>query len=93
VQTVAMPAPLLFTPGGRLVGELPSNFPSDPPADLRVDFADWKRGLPFRIDLCVSSPGASGGQWLKPLHCLAEVARYAAGEDACGSPQRKHGHG
>jgi hypothetical protein len=92
-QTVVMPAPLLFSPEGRRVGELPSNFPSDPPAELRVEFADWKQGYPLRIDLCVSSPTASGDQWLKPLRYQADAGRYAAGEDASGLPQRKHCHG
>src|SRR5262249_40261983 len=33
-ETVVMPKPLLFTPKGRRVGELPVNFPTDPPAEL-----------------------------------------------------------
>jgi len=42
---------LLFTPEGEAIGSLPSAFPDDPPAELRVTFTDWKADFPQRIEL------------------------------------------
>jgi len=87
--TVAMPRPILFFPDGRAVGELPVNFPSDPPAELVVRFADWQRGLPHEIRLCVSSPTASGDSMLPPLRYQAATQHYAPATAA--GPARRPG--
>lgn len=75
-ETVAMPKPLLFNPQGKQLGELPVNFPSDPPAELLLHFDDWHKGLPYQIRLCVSSPTASGDQRLPPLRYSPATQRY-----------------
>lgn len=75
-ETVVMPRPLLFTPKGKRVGELPVNFPTDPPAELVLHFADWRKGFPYEIRLCVASPTASGDQALAPLRYLPATEHY-----------------
>jgi hypothetical protein len=75
-ETVAMPKPLLFNPRGRRVGELPVNFPSDPPAELVLRFTDWRKGFPHEVRLCVASPTASGDQALAPLRYQPAAQRY-----------------
>jgi len=75
-ETVDMPKPLLFTPKGKRVGELPVNFPTDPPADLVLHFADWRKGFPHEIRLCVASSTASGDQALAPLRYLPATEHY-----------------
>lgn len=75
-ETVAMPRPLLFTPKGKRVGELPVNFPTDPPAELVLHFTDWRKGFPYEIRLCVVSPTASGDQALAPLRYLPATQHY-----------------
>ena len=71
-----LPKPLLVNPTGARLGELPVNFPSDPPVELNIYFSDWRNGLPNRIDLCVVSPTASGNQRLLPLKFTQKVQRY-----------------
>ena len=92
-ETVAMPKPILFTPNGLAVAELPVNFPSDPPAELIVRFADWRRGLPREIRLCVSSPTASGDSVLPALRYQPATQRYApiTTADAARQPGDCHG--
>ena len=75
-ETVAMPKPLLFTPKGKQVGELPVNFPTDPPSELVLRFSDWRKGFPYEIRLCVASPTASGDQALSPLRYVPAAQRY-----------------
>jgi len=75
-ETAAMPKPLLFTPKGKQVGELPANFPTDPPAELVLHFSDWRKGFPYEIRLCVVSQTASGNQALPPLRYLPGSQRY-----------------
>jgi len=79
---VAMPAPLLMSPDGRVLGTLPANFPDDPPAALRLRFVDWRDGLPSEIRMCLSSPTPAGDQPLAPLRWQAATHRYEkAGAD------------
>ena len=87
-QTVAMPKPLLFTPAGKLVGELPSNFPSDPPAELIVRFTDWRQDFPNEIRLCVSSPTAAGDQALTPLRYDARTRQFNAATGAAAKTSK-----
>jgi hypothetical protein len=75
-ETVVMPRPLLFTPKGKQVGELPVNFPTDPPVELVLHFADWRNGFPYEINLCVASPTASGDQALSPLRYFTATQHY-----------------
>jgi len=84
-ETVAMPKPLLFTPKGKQVGELPVNFPTDPPSELVLFFADWRKGFPYEIRLCVASPAASGDQVLSPLRYVPAAQRYQQAAEEGGS--------
>ena len=77
--TVPMPKPLIFTTAGRNVGEIPMNYPDDPPHELVLTFKNWKDGLPHRIELTVKSPTASDGQELAPLNWDKATRKYAAG--------------
>jgi hypothetical protein len=63
----SFPLPLLFKPDGTRLGELPMNFPTDPPAELVLRFTHWRLALPQEITLCVASPTASGDQLISPL--------------------------
>lgn len=85
-QTIPMPKPLLFTPAGKLVGELPSNFPADPPAELIVRFTEWRQGFPNEIRLCVTSPTASGDQALTPLRY--DGTRFQAASGSAARPSK-----
>jgi hypothetical protein len=67
VPLVKLPSPLLFLPSGEVVGSLPYNFPDDPPAELRVTFADWQAGFPQRIDLYLTDPRAGGNRPLPSM--------------------------
>jgi hypothetical protein len=67
VSQVDMPHPLLFSPAGAVLGSLPYNFPDDPPAELRVTFAQWEDDFPQRIDLFLTDPRAAGSRSLPPL--------------------------
>jgi hypothetical protein len=66
-DTVAMPKPILFTPGGENVGTLPLNFPDDPPFALQVTFANWENRWPRRIEMFVKDPTVTGDHSLEPL--------------------------
>lgn len=67
VAQVQLPHALLFTPEGEAIGSLPSAFPDDPPAELRVTFTDWKADFPQRIELFETDPRASGNRALPDL--------------------------
>jgi hypothetical protein len=67
VAQVQLPHALLFTSEGEAIGSLPSAFPEDPPAELRVTFTDWKAGFPQRIELFETDPRASGNRALPEL--------------------------
>lgn len=73
---VSMPKPLLFFPGGKLVGIFPTNFPDDPPNELILTFKSWLHGFPQRIDLLVKSPTASGDQVLPSLVWSKAAGKY-----------------
>lgn len=92
-ETVSLPKPLLFTPGGKRIGELPLNFPDDPPVELVLDFVNWRHGLPQEIKLCVASPAASGDQALAPLKYRAATERYEQDRAAAPALRGKHCHG
>ena len=66
-ETVAMPKPLLRTPGGETVGALPLNFPDDPPFALQLTFGNWVEGWPRRIDMFVKDPTVTGDHAIEPL--------------------------
>jgi hypothetical protein len=76
VSAVKMPNPLLFLPSGEVVGSLPYNFPDDPPAELRVTFAQWERDFPERIELYLTDPRAGGDRSLPPLHWESSQQKY-----------------
>lgn len=65
--TVKMPRPLIVAADGSTVGELPYNYPDDPPFDLRVRFVAWSDGWPQRIELQLTDPTVSGNRALPPL--------------------------
>jgi hypothetical protein len=67
VPQVKLPSPLLFLPSGEIAGSLPYNFPDDPPAELRVTFANWQAGFPQRIDLFLTDPRAGGNRSLPSM--------------------------
>jgi hypothetical protein len=75
-ETIVMPKPLLFRPSGIQVGELPVNFPSDPPSELILYFTNWRWGLPHKIKLCVATTAASGNQNLPPLRYMPATRHY-----------------
>lgn len=75
-ETVAMPRPVLFSPAGRKLGELPANFPSDPPSELLIAFREWRHGMPQEIALCIRTPTASGDQALPSLRYSASIRQY-----------------
>lgn len=80
VHQVEMPSPLLFLPSGEVSGSLPYNFPDDPPAELRVTFAQWERGFPERIELYLTDPRAGGNRSLPPLVWDASQKRFVSKE-------------
>jgi hypothetical protein len=75
---VKMPKPLLYSRQRTIIGELPLNFPDDPPAELHVTFTDWHGGFPNLIKLHVQDPAAAGNRDLAPLHWDAAAQRYTA---------------
>ena len=85
---VTMPMPLLLAPDGRKLGELPMNFPSDPPEQLTLRFDHWSAGPPGDIFLCVLSPTVSGNRPLPSLHYLPAKQRYEADAKA-PAPKKK----
>jgi len=64
-ELVDQPKPLLLMPDGIRCGELPYSFPDDPPAEIQVRFLDWRSGFPWRIDIAVKDPTASGDRRLR----------------------------
>lgn len=74
--TAAMPRPMLFSPTGRKLGELPANFPADPPSELQIAFREWRGGMPQEIALCIRTPTASGDQALPSLKYSANLRQY-----------------
>ena len=76
-----MPNPLLLSPSGEARGSLPYNFPDDPPATLRVTFAEWRSDFPHRIDLYLSDPRASGNRALPALHWSSKEKKFASDQD------------
>jgi hypothetical protein len=91
--TVPMPNPLLMDGAGNQVGTLPVNFPTDPPAELQIEFSQWSGGLPRRIDLCVRSPTASGDQALSPLVYQEGSGRFERVTDSDHPQSRESCHG
>jgi hypothetical protein len=82
-----MPHPLLFTPDGRPLGELPTNFPSEESSSIALRFAQWKNGLPGEIHVCVKGPQPGGNYSMTPLR-LAASGRYEfAGDPSATSPR------
>jgi hypothetical protein len=75
---IKMPKPLLYSRQHTIIGELPLNFPDDPPAELHITFSDWHHGFPNLIKLHVLDPAAAGNRDLAPLHWDAAVQRYTA---------------
>jgi hypothetical protein len=67
VPLVKLPSPLLFLPSGEVAGSLPYNFPDDPPAELRVTFANWQADFPQRIDLFLTDARAGGNRSLPSM--------------------------
>jgi hypothetical protein len=92
-ETQAMPLPLLLGPGGERLGELPANFPTDPPAQLELRFLNWKAGLPNEIRLCVRSPTAAGDQPLSPLTYRSGLGRYEPAGPAPNASLKDDCHG
>ena len=45
-----IPLPVLLDASGQAIGKLPEGFPADLPGALQVTFADWRGGMPTRID-------------------------------------------
>lgn len=64
---VKFPKPILAGPDGMKFGELPMNFPRDPPRTLSVTFARWTGGFPHEIRLWVEDPTVVGDHSLRPL--------------------------
>jgi hypothetical protein len=80
VHQIKMPNPLLFLPSGEVSGSLPYNFPDDPPAELRVTFAQWEGGFPERIELYLADPRAASNRSLPPLIWDANEKKFASKE-------------
>ncbi len=64
---VKFPKPILVGPDGVVFGELPMNFPRDPPRTLTVTMARWSRGFPHEIRFWVEDPTVLGNHSLPPL--------------------------
>ena len=75
---IKMPKPLLYSLQHTVIGELPLNFPDDPPAELHIRFADWRNGFPNLIKLYVQDPAAAGNRDLAPMRWDAAARRYTA---------------
>jgi hypothetical protein len=75
---IKMPKPLLYSQQHTVIGELPLNFPDDPPAELHITFTDWHNGFPNLIKLHVQDPAAAGNRDLAPLRWDAAARRYTA---------------
>jgi hypothetical protein len=73
---VALPKPVLLTPQGKLVGQLPMSFPDDPPFELAVRFTAWQNNWPNRVDLFVKDPTVSGDRPLPSLAWDVSTARF-----------------
>jgi hypothetical protein len=66
-SNLEIPDPVISDTNGQLVGTLPEGFPVDPPGRLRVTFADWRSGFPWRIDLYEAGQSAVSPHPLPPL--------------------------
>lgn len=64
---VKFPKPILASPAGTKLGELPMDFPRDPPRTLDVTFARWVRGFPNEVRLSVEDPTVVGDHKLPAL--------------------------
>ena len=71
-----VPLPLLRDAAGTVVGSLPEGFPIDPPGILKVRFADWRRGVPQRIDLYQAGESALPPHPVPPLRWNGAARRY-----------------
>ena len=76
VNQIEMPAPRLFSPSGDPLGQLPYNFPDDPPAQLTVIFTHWTKGFPERIELFLADPREGGNRSLPSLYWDQKQRRY-----------------
>lgn len=77
-SVIKMPKPLLHSRQHAVIGELPLNFPDDPPAELHITFSDWHLGFPNLIKLHVLDPAAGGNRDLAPLRWDTAAQRYTA---------------
>src|ERR1700752_598807 len=82
VPLVKLPSPLLFLPSGEVAGSLPYNFPDDPPAELRVTFANWQADFPQRIDLILTDARAGGNRSLPSMVWDKSQKKYLPKENA-----------
>lgn len=65
--SVKFPKPILLGPAGVVLGELPMNFPRDPPRTLTVTFARWLGGFPHEVRFWVDDPTVLGNHSIPSL--------------------------
>lgn len=71
-----MPQPILRDTTGRVVGNLPSQFPIDLPSKLKTRFARWHGGLPQIILIYDAGWSALAPHWGEPIHLDACTGTY-----------------
>jgi hypothetical protein len=76
-MTVNLPRPAILLPGGQLAGQLPYNYPDDPPWTTTLAFSRWQAGLPERIAMRVHGRAVAGDHDVV-LQWDVAARRYAA---------------
>jgi len=70
------PRSLILDKHGGVIGTLPDSFPENPPGKLRVTFADWRNGWPYRIELYDSGISALPPGPLPPMLWDPQAGQY-----------------
>jgi hypothetical protein len=60
----------------RIIGELPSSFPFDPPDMFTVTFTDWQKGFPFRIEFYILANSLHGPERPAPLYWNPRIGKF-----------------
>lgn len=75
-EMVSLPAALVVSADGSVVGSLPQAFPDDPPSTLQVRFLDWRNKWPHRIHLFIADEAAGGNRTPPALVWNIKSRRY-----------------
>lgn len=74
------PHPLILLPGGRVVGQLPSHYPQDPPWLVQLHCDAWRGGIPGRIEVHLQDGADAGHRARLTLRWNARQGLYESSE-------------